>query len=157
MAYHLLLRIGKVLLKDDLSEETNMEEEKRMSNDSALQEKFVSRKKAADESPVDLSRLRKIYKSEGQIHEILELYVETAGSLLSSIQDSLLRRDAKMIVFPTHKLKGASGNIGATTMAELCLRMEEAIEAPDWEKSNSLYEGMLGCFKRVNRFVNEHQ
>lgn len=117
----------------------------------------VGQKEAADHCPVDLSRLRKIYKTEEQIHEILELYIETAGPLLSTIPDVLIRKDYKMFFYAIHKLKGASGNIGAAGIAQLCLQVEESAEVPDWEELSTLYENILGGFEMVKRFVKLHQ
>lgn len=109
---------------------------------------------ATNFQPVDLSRLRKIYKTDEEIQEILELYIETARPLFATIHDALLRQDAKEIFFATHKLKGASGNIGSIGMAQLCLQMEESSEGADWVTSRSLYENIVSAFEGIERFTD---
>jgi HPt (histidine-containing phosphotransfer) domain-containing protein len=109
---------------------------------------------AAANGPLDLLRLQKIYKTREEIQEILELYLESARPQLAAIYDSLLRKDGEAIFFTTHKLKGASVNIGAIGMAELCRQMEEAAKGADWEKANGLHKNLVFGFAGIEWYIN---
>ncbi|MDP9426112.1 MAG: Hpt domain-containing protein [Actinomycetota bacterium] len=65
------------------------------------------------------------------------LFLEDAPPRLEALRTALDEGDARRVKEVSHALKGSSSNMGASRMAEICARLEEAgtlgdlIEAPD--------------------------
>ncbi len=69
--------------------------------------------------------------------ELVGLFLEDAPPRLEALRAALDEGDARRVKEAAHALKGSSSNMGASRMAEICARLEEAgtlgdlIEAPD--------------------------
>ena len=74
---------------------------------------------------VDRARLASISEGDREFElELLDAYIDDAGECLSGIETALAAANWQKVGAVAHQLKGASGNIGATCMLELCARLE---------------------------------
>jgi HPt (histidine-containing phosphotransfer) domain-containing protein len=65
---------------------------------------------------------------EDFIVEILELYVQASGADVESLVSAVGRDAGAEASRLAHTLKGASGNVGADAMMDLCQRLELALK-----------------------------
>ena len=88
-------------------------------------------------SPAAFAALRELFAEEpaGEFELFLSSYLTSADRSLRELRAALdaARHDA--VQFSAHALKGASGNIGAYRMAELCQRMMDAGHPDETERN----------------------
>ena len=79
-------------------------------------------------SPAAFAALRELFAEEpaGEFERFLSSYLATAERCLKELRAALDAAQHDAVQFSAHALKGASGNIGAYRMAELCQRMMDA-------------------------------
>ena len=72
--------------------------------------------------------------SEGRpdlLAELVGIFSETTPALLGSLDDCIVAGNAPMVQRVAHRLKGASGNVGARYMSRLCSELESLVrESP---------------------------
>lgn len=71
-----------------------------------------------------ISGLKELGDDDSFFREIIDLYVEQYPDLLEKIKLSYSEGDLINISKSAHALKGASLNIGAKKLAEICLKIE---------------------------------
>ncbi|MGK7913819.1 MAG: Hpt domain-containing protein [Synechococcus sp.] len=72
------------------------------------------------------ARLANISEGDREFElELLEAYIEDAGHCLQEIETALTAAGWQQLGAVAHQLKGASGNVGAIQMMELCAQLEE--------------------------------
>jgi signal transduction histidine kinase/CheY-like chemotaxis protein len=64
---------------------------------------------------------------------LIDLFLLDAPDRLAAIQDALSRGDARALARAAHAFRSASANLGATTLAELCARIEQDCAAGSTE------------------------
>lgn len=90
----------------------------------------------ARSDPIDLTALEAMIGSDVEefLAEMAPLFIEDAAPLLTEMQQAAAQDDAETLYRAAHTLKGASASLGMTTLADLCLEVEQL------SKSNSLDE-----------------
>lgn len=71
-----------------------------------------------------INGLKELGGDDSFFKEIIELYVEQYPDLLDKIKSALSNGDFVNVSKSAHALKGASLNIGAKKLAEICLQIE---------------------------------
>ncbi len=79
-----------------------------------------------------------------EVSELLQLYTETTGKDIQTLKTALETKDTTLAHKKAHAIKGASGNMGLTTIYEL------AIEIDDRVQSNSL-DGLEDIWAKLYR------
>ena len=78
------------------------------------------------DSVIDRNRLASISEGEREFEvELLEAYIEDARDCLADINTALAAANWSTIAAVAHQLKGASGNVGAQRLLELCAQLEQ--------------------------------
>lgn len=85
---------------------------------------------------------------EAVLHQIVELFIEDSEVVLSRIHDAIAQRDAEMLAYSAHSLKGAVGNFGAPLAFHAAKKMEALGRAGDLESARS---GFSWLEDEVNR------
>ncbi|MEW6732383.1 MAG: PAS domain S-box protein [Acidobacteriota bacterium] len=84
-------------------------------------------------SKLDLTRLAKLVAYDGAdrsfIEQICNVYIEDTTAHIANLYEALEIRDTEELRIIAHTLKGASATLGAQSMAEICLRLENANKA----------------------------
>ena len=63
------------------------------------------------------------------VKELLSMFRTDTEVRLQSLSDALLRQDYTQVKRDAHSLRGSSGQLGATSMAALCHRIESQADA----------------------------
>ncbi|MBU2895154.1 TMAO reductase system sensor histidine kinase/response regulator TorS [Vibrio hepatarius] len=61
-----------------------------------------------------------------KMKEIIEIFDDTANSILRSLQDALDETNSKQIKALVHKLKGSAGSLGLNELYDICLSIEKS-------------------------------
>ena len=69
--------------------------------------------------------------------------------MIAELQVGLAEADAAVVANVVHKLKSASGNLGANALAELCLRLESHARASDLAPAPPLVSKIAAEYERV--------
>ncbi len=70
-----------------------------------------------------LSMLKEVM--EDSFNELIEMYISDSQIRIKSLNEAYAANDSECIRREAHSLKGSSGNIGASIMAELTKQIEE--------------------------------
>ena len=99
---------------------------------------------SADSVPtLDRSFLLEMLDGDEEIaQEIMDLYLDEIPTMVAVIRHAVGDGDAEAIRRGAHTLKGASANVGATAMRELCSRIEQAGAAGDVGTATQLFGRM---------------
>lgn len=91
------------------------------------------------------------------INEFIDTFISDAPQILENIDQAL--QDANMREFKSavHKLKGASGNIGAAYMQQLCIGIECSISRDDTESLRVQVEKLCEAFGLTERELNTYR
>ncbi len=84
--------------------------------------------------PIDPAALRDVFGDDDDtFKEILNEFIEPGSSNVEEIKAAFEDRSAEQVAAAAHKLKSSSRAIGANYLADLCLSLETAGKADDWE------------------------
>ncbi len=82
------------------------------------------------DAPVDLDGFRELTGEDSEFaREVAEAFVYTSEELLAELNRCIARHDCGALVRAAHSLKGASANIHATPLRELCAALESRAAA----------------------------
>lgn len=110
-----------------------------------------ARESVADESTVRplldqsvLDSLRKLQKRSNRnvIERILGTYLERSPVLLNALNTAVSSEDSEQIRFAAHGLKGASANVVAVRLAELCAELETQVRDHGASMASRLLAGI---------------
>lgn len=92
----------------------------------------------SDPNPLEqamLDRIQKLgLKTDPEfVIELIDSYSPLFERLHTALHDSHSKKDRSKIHYAAHSLKGASLNIGATDLADVCRTIEELSEKADFE------------------------
>ncbi len=104
--------------------------------------------------PLDLSVLEGLRELQGQgepdiVTELAEMFLDDATARLPSLYVALEEGDSERVEEISHTLKGSSGNMGATQMAEICAQLQDAGTSHDLEHAPELLDRLEAEFERV--------
>jgi HPt (histidine-containing phosphotransfer) domain-containing protein len=83
--------------------------------------------------------LAQVEDDKGLLQELIGLFFEGIPKLLSAIQESITRRDARALERAAHTLKGAVSNFGAKSACDAALRLEIIGRDGDFPHSEEAY------------------
>ena len=112
---------------------------------------------AADElkndlKPIDFDRLAELY-GEGELHEILELFLPEARKLVDETEESVANQNRRRLQDVAHQLKGLSASVAASELADLSLKLETAAKDEDWAAAKQTHQALARTFNQVANFV----
>lgn len=105
---------------------------------------------------IDLNQISILIKLGGDddpalINQFIETYFEDSPAIIQKIGQSIKDKDAKELKASAHKLKGASGNIGASYMQKLCLALENAAKENNLTEAETLYKELLTSYDKTKQ------
>jgi HPt (histidine-containing phosphotransfer) domain-containing protein len=83
------------------------------------------------------------------LSELAQLFFDDAGSNLAALKEAIEKYDATSVERVAHLLKGSSGNMGATRMAELCGQLQDSGTLDDLGAAPALLEQLEVEFEHV--------
>lgn len=84
---------------------------------------------------------------ENEFPELIQVFISDSDPRLSAMQQALDNQDCSGLRELAHSFKGASGNLSALPLAELCFKIEEKARVADLEGVQDL----------INRSGTEYQ
>ena len=102
-------------------------------------------------NPAVLERLREAMQGTGVdlVGELIELFLLEGPHTLRALRDAAGEGAAAPIAQRAHDLKGASANLGAERLVELCHQVERAARAEDLAAARGPLEDLEMEFERV--------
>lgn len=108
------------------------------------------------DSPVDLTYLEEYTGGDPEaVQELLEIFHETMEEGLEELKNNITEGENKTWSEAAHKLKGASGYVGATNLRELCAKAQDMITATLDERT-ALFGQITENYARVKKFLEEN-
>ena len=105
-------------------------------------------------APVNVSVLWEVFgDDEETLREILGDFVEPASSNVAEINAAYEERSAEEIERAAHKLKSSSRAVGAAELADLCLALEMAGKAENWDEIDALMPRLNGILDGVVQYI----
>jgi len=106
-------------------------------------------------SPINLEQLKQI--SEGDIKfeiEVLQAYVEDNSKRIEGIREAIAAKHYLGVTQAAHHIKGASGNVGATRLIDLSIRLEK-MQPQELDLVNEIVNQMLEAMQDVKIFLSK--
>ena len=87
--------------------------------------------------------------------DVLQLFLEEFPKKLRTLQAAMEAGDAEQVARAAHSLKGSSGNIGASSMLDICGRIDDFARAGDLEKLTPLVGQLTDEYHRVELEIKQ--
>jgi len=106
---------------------------------------------------IHLDQLKELFGDDNEtIIEILTLFKQSMQKLLLEQMPRALRsQDTPIMQQLVHELKGASANIGGSEMAIVCTRIEEQVEADEWDKIDINMDLLRKAYDQLGNICKE--
>lgn len=88
--------------------------------------------------------------------EILELFTSQGQQLTASIRQYALQKDVVQTKQVTHSLKGASANMGAVKLTEICHQIEKKALSNDFTDLENILSELDDCFRLSLQELKKH-
>jgi len=98
--------------------------------------------------PLELLELAR----EGEIDlvsEVFAIFRSDTGMRLEALGQAIAGADMTVVRKQAHALKGSSGQVGATALAQMCRQMEESAANGNMADVNSLLHRMQAQFEQI--------
>jgi HPt (histidine-containing phosphotransfer) domain-containing protein len=83
------------------------------------------------------------------LRHYLGLFVTSSVTLVDELGSAIAARDLPVANRVAHKLKGVCGAVGAEQMADLTIRMEQALLDQSWSDADRLQAELRDAFDRA--------
>ena len=104
--------------------------------------------------PVDLARLRQICgHDEAELRSLASVALTAMREQLDALHGAVRRRDLDSAAAIAHKLRGSSGNLGATEMAGMSLEVEQSARTGNGDGLGHRCTALEEQFSRVEAFL----
>lgn len=90
------------------------------------------------------------------INEFIGTFLEDTPANLTAIRKAIEASDAPELKAAAHKLKGASGNIGASCMQSICLELEQKGRAKNFEGTRELFTKLEQVYGHTRTELMKH-
>ncbi len=92
-------------------------------------EELLPRFAPTNSAPVDLAALTEVTGGDAEFTaDLVESYIASSSELLTNARDCCARRDRYQLARAVHQLAGASANVYAASLRDLCSDLERAAE-----------------------------
>ena len=98
-----------------------------------------------------LEEFKKFMGDEGEslVKELIELYLTNAPQLINLIKNDISSGDIESLKTHIHSLKGNSGQLGVSGIAELCRQIEDVINEGKFVEIDPLFEKLEKTYQQV--------
>jgi len=100
-----------------------------------------------------LAELKEVLEDEFGI--LISTYLADAKLRLQLIQQGLQAQDYEAVRLAAHSLKGASANLGALLLAQICERLEHDCKAGHYQECSELFVQAQAEFVQVEVLLNQ--
>ena len=108
-----------------------------------------------NDQAVNLQRIREATMGDEEfMAELIDIYLDDSPAQISALRDAIEGRQGEVAASAAHRLKGSSGNLGASSLAELCRRLEEAGRVNQVDEMPGLLKDVEREFSRVQGYLS---
>lgn len=108
------------------------------------------------DGPIDPNALKSVFGDDEETYkEILKDFVEPATSNIGEIKASFDDRSADGVARAAHKLKSSARSVGANELADLCLTLETAGKADDWDEIEKAAPRLSSSIEEVIEYIDK--
>jgi two-component system cell cycle sensor histidine kinase/response regulator CckA len=104
-----------------------------------------------------LADLRQVDRSGGLLSTLITHFLEDVPIRLAVLQEALQQGDVGGLARVAHELNGASGNLGARHLRELCVELQALERANDLTKAGTLLTQLVSEFELVRQRLMAEQ
>lgn len=142
-------------LNSDVTETKATPEQATMSTDDASNSTENQAGDGAENLPINLNELRKLY-GDDDLHDILKMFLGEATELLTLLREQIDSRSDRELAATAHQLKGLSAVLCADNLTRLSLEIEQAAKRAAWEPTEATLSALNEEFIKVKGFVTEY-
>jgi len=115
----------------------------------------LSKESDGENGAIDPSALKSVFgDGEATFKEILKEFVEPATSNVSEIEASFSDRSADGVAKAAHKLESSARSVGANELVDLCLTLESAGKADNWDEIDEAAPRLPSVIQRVVEYID---
>jgi len=105
--------------------------------------------------PATFNELAALGGKEGFLEQLIQIFLETGEQKIESIEKAMLARNYGLVTDLAHALKGSAGQIGASTLMELCHRISRTQPVALMNEGNDTVKVLRNEFGRVRAALHE--
>ena len=106
--------------------------------------------------PIDLEAALDRFDGDMEfLRKMLQEFLDSASKQLETLEEAAKRGDAELIEREAHSIKGAAGNLGATGIADVSLRLELLGRKTDLSGAHEVIARLKTEFKRLEKHVHQ--
>ena len=106
--------------------------------------------------PIDLEAALDRFDGDNEfLEKMLQEFVESAPKQLEMLEGAIKKGDAKLVEREAHSIKGAAGNLGATGIADVSLKLELLARKTNLTGTNHVIARLKTEFKRLEEYVHQ--
>jgi two-component system sensor histidine kinase/response regulator len=106
--------------------------------------------------PIDLEAALDRFDGDNEfLEKMLQEFVESAPKQLEMLEGAIKKGDAKLVEREAHSIKGAAGNLGATGIADVSLKLELLARKTNLSGTNHVIAKLKTEFKRLEEYVHQ--
>ena len=110
------------------------------------------------DKPVNIDHIREATLNDEEfIGELIDVFLDDSPNQLDALRRAVESRRGTLAAEAAHRLKGASGNMGAESLSALCHRLEECGLEEQLEPMQPLVDQVDQEFARVKEFLTEYR
>nr|WP_322658057.1 ATP-binding protein [Dendronalium sp. ChiSLP03b]MDZ8204346.1 ATP-binding protein [Dendronalium sp. ChiSLP03b] len=107
------------------------------------------------ELPIDWKHLHQISENDPEFElNLLEMFVEDMQNRLEITKAAIAANDFEQLAREAHQIKGASGNVGATTMHLAAEKLEQLARNQECRGAANLISELEDFIKRIQEFLS---
>jgi len=126
-------------------------------SDALMKNKSSTNSENTSETLFDFDALRsKLMNDEDLAKTILETFLSDMENQVNTLKEFVASGDVKQCEILGHKIRGASGNVGAMALSAQALELEQAAKKEDIETLQQLVSGLEQQYTKLKQSINEN-
>ncbi|MBF0613642.1 MAG: response regulator [Magnetococcales bacterium] len=106
--------------------------------------------------PLSIDLLRGHFGHDPKVlMEFVEAFLSSSSVIIAKLKKNLKIKDAVAVDENAHELKGASANMGAHLMSQLCVQLQETVKNNDWSECRLLMERIQKEYRRCENYIKK--
>ncbi|HEY9863907.1 MAG TPA: PAS domain S-box protein [Candidatus Obscuribacterales bacterium] len=98
---------------------------------------------SSDNDPLNIERLQRISGGKKEFQQkLLKVYIDRSEQDFMEIQEAIASQNFTLLQQYAHRLKGSSGNVGATMISQLAYQLEDAVEQQNITLCSELFQNI---------------
>jgi len=115
-------------------------------------EKKEQASKKEEEIQIDMKRAMEAVGGDKELlNELLRMFIEDSEKSIEKIEEAIKEKDYEKLRETAHRIKGASGNLGLTSIYDICLSLENMGKKRDILGADELLEKLKNSISSLKR------